>query len=54
MIKNKNKKLFSSNNKNTINIKSKVIPYGFSLFSVIFVGYVLISVLNYYYSKYII
>ena len=52
----KNKKLFSSANNNTYlrNIKSKVVPYSFSLFSIFFIGYILISVLNYYYSKYIL
>ena len=52
----KNKKLFSSgnNNKYLRNIKSKLVPYSISLFSIIFVGYILISVINYYYSKYIL
>ena len=53
----KNKKLFSSGNntnKYLRNIKSKIVPYSFSLFSIIFVGYILISVVIYYYSKYIL
>jgi hypothetical protein len=35
------------------NIKSKIIPYGFSLFSIIFVNYILVNVINHYLSKYI-
>ena len=34
------------------NIKSKIIPYSFSLFSFGFIVYIIISVINYYLSKY--
>gem|GEM_PF-2970223 len=50
----KNKKLFSSNNKHLRNIKSKIIPYSLSLFSIIFIGYIMINVVSLYYSKYIL
>ena len=35
------------------NIKSKIIPYSFSLLSLGFIVYLLISVVNYYISNYI-
>ena len=35
------------------NIKSKIIPYSFSLLSLGFIVYLLISVVNYYISKYL-
>jgi hypothetical protein len=34
------------------NVKSKIIPYSFSLLSFAFIVYILISVVNYYVSKY--
>ena len=34
------------------NIKSKIIPYSFPLLSFGFIVYILISVVNYYVSKY--
>ena len=33
------------------NIKSKIVPYSFSLLSLAFIVFVLISVVNYYVSK---
>lgn len=35
------------------NIKSSIIPYSFSLLSIIFIAYLLVLVINYYLSKYI-
>ncbi len=36
------------------NIKSKLIPYRFSLLSLGFIVYILISIVNYYVSKYVL
>jgi hypothetical protein len=49
MAKEKNKlfSVFKSDN-----IKSKIIPYSFSLLSLGFIIYILISTINYYISKY--
>ena len=47
----KAKKKLSSMIKND-NIKSKIMPYSFSLLSLGFIVYILISVVNYYVSKY--
>ena len=47
----KNKKI-SSLGKINNNIKSKIIPYSFSLLSLGFMVYLLISVVNYYVLKY--
>jgi hypothetical protein len=35
-------------------IKSKIIPYCFTLFSIVFLGYILIKVLEHYITKYIL
>ena len=40
------KNFFHINNKT---ITSKIIPYGLSLFAIIFVGYLLISAINHYF-----
>jgi hypothetical protein len=34
-------------------IKSKIIPYSFSLFSIVFVAYILVNVINHFLSKYV-
>ena len=36
------------------NVKSKIIPYGFTLFSLVFVGYILVEVVQHYLTKYIL
>ena len=35
-------------------IKSKIIPYGFILFSIGFLGYILVKVFEHYITKYIL
>ena len=50
MASSKKKKIFSLLKSN--NIKSKIIPYSFPLLSFGFIVYILISVVNYYVSKY--
>ncbi len=49
----KAKKKLSSMIKND-NIKSKIMPYSFSLLSLGFIVYILISTINYYMSKYVL
>jgi hypothetical protein len=51
MMARAKKKLFSMIKSD--NIKSKIIPYSFSLLSLGFIVYILISVVNYYVSKYV-
>ena len=38
----------------TTNIKSKIITTGFSLFSIVFAGYLLIGALEHYFFKFVI
>jgi hypothetical protein len=47
-------KIKKSSKINYKNIKSKIIPYGFSLFSIGFVGYILVSAINHYILKYLL
>ncbi len=35
-------------------IKSKIIPYGFTLFSIGFLGYILVKVFEHYIAKYVL
>ena len=48
------REILSTNKHYFNNIKSTIIPYGISLFSIIFIGYITITTLHYYYMKYVL